>query len=313
MIGKALLCWALLCGALTAQAQTAAALQARYAELLPQLSNNQFDQPLYMESSDDSGALQGDIFARIDQPFALAGPALLSVTHWCDLLILHLNVKNCHAYSMPSGDTINLAIGRKFDQPLADTYAFEFKYRVAARTPDYQRIMLDAPSGPLGTSNYRIVLELGHLDPMHSFLHLSYAYRYGMSARLAMQGYLATIGRNKIGFTQIGTQPDGQPIYIGRQRGVVERNTMRYYLAIVAYLGALTMPPTQRLERRLNDWYASIEKYPAQLHELSRQQYLDMKHREILRQQTTSASEQRLARQYSPLVRQRTEQLTARD
>ena len=302
-IASILLCVALLSNATLTQAQTAAALQARHTALLPQLSNNQFNQPLYLESSDDSGALQGDIFARIDQPFALAGPALLSVAHWCDLLILHLNVKNCRTSAMRSGDTLNLAIGRKFDQPLADTYAFEFKYRVAALEPDYQRIVLDAPSGPLGTSNYRIVLEIGHLDAAHSFLHLSYAYRYGVTARLAMQGYLATIGRNKIGFTQIGTQPDGQPIYIGSQRGVVERNTMRYYLAIVAYLGALTTPPAQQLERRLNDWYASIERYPAQLHELTRQEYLDMKHREILRQQTTSAIEQRLAGRYSPLVR----------
>jgi hypothetical protein len=228
--------------------------------------------------------LQGDIFARIDQSYAVTGPALLSVAHWCDLLILHLNVKNCRTHSMPSGDVINLAIGRKFDQPLADTYAFEFKYRVAALNPDYQRIVLDAPSGPLGTSDYRIVLELARLDPSHSFLHLSYAYRYGVTARLAMQGYLATIGRNKIGFTQTGIQPNGQPLYIGSQRGMVERNTMRYYLAIVAYLDALSTPPAQQLERRLSDWYASIEKYPAQLHELSRQQYLDMKHRELTRQ-----------------------------
>jgi hypothetical protein len=277
---------ALFCAAITAQAQTAAALQAKYVALRPQLSNNQFHQPLHLESSDHAGALQGDVYARIDTPYALAGPALLGMTHWCELLMLHLNVKNCRSKSLPSGDTIHLAIGRKSDQQLADTFAFAFNYRVAANDANYQQIVLLAPLGPLGTSDYRIVLEVTRLDAGHSFLHLSYAYRYGMTARLALQGYLATIGRNKIGFTQVGTQANGQPVYIGEQRGVVERNTMRYYVAIVAYLGALATPVEQQLNQRLNDWYAGIEQYPEQLHELSRQQYIEMKHREFARQQT---------------------------
>ncbi len=68
-------------------------------------------------------------------------------------------------------------------------------------------------------------------------------------------------------------------------RGLVERNTMRYYLAIEAYLGALSMPPAARLEKRLRDWFASIESYPRQLHEMDENQYLKMKRREFLRQQ----------------------------
>ncbi|MGC3980579.1 MAG: hypothetical protein QM808_04885 [Steroidobacteraceae bacterium] len=108
-------------------------------------------------------------------------------------------------------------------------------------------------------------------------------------AKLAMQSYLATVGRNKVGFTQVGSQSNsqsthGQTEYIGGQRGVVERNTMRYYLAIVAYLDALAIPAAQQIEYRLDAWHASVEKYPAQLHELTRQEYLDMKHREIARQ-----------------------------
>ncbi len=281
-----LVCTLLLCCASLAHAQDAAALQGRYAALHAQLSNNQFNQPLYLESSEHAGALQGDIFARIDQPFAVVGPALLGVTHWCEILILHLNVKSCRPTTLPTGDALALAVGRKFDQPLADTHLFEFKYRVEKLDPDYEQIVLDAPKGPLGTSNYRIVLEVARLDATRSIVHLSYAYRYGTTAKLAMQGYLATVGRNKIGFTRVGSQANGKPLYIGSQRGVVERNTMRYYLAIVAYLGALSTPAAQQQDRRLNDWFASIEQYPAQLHELTRQQYLDMKHREIARQQT---------------------------
>lgn len=280
------LCMLLMCCTSSVFAQNAAILQARNSALQAQLSNNQFGKPLYLESSEQSGALRGDVYARIDQPFAVVGPALLGAAHWCEILILHLNVKSCRASPLPAGDTISLTIGRKFDQPLDDGYQFEFKYGVAQLGAAYQQVELSAPTGPLGTSDYRIMLEVTtSLDATHSFLHMSYAYRYGTMAKLAMQSYLTTVGRNKIGFTKVGTQSNGQSRYIGGQRGVVERNTMRYYLAIVAYLGALTVPATQQLDQRLDAWYASVEKYPAQLHELTRQEYLDMKHREIIRQQ----------------------------
>ncbi|MGD9843045.1 MAG: hypothetical protein AB7F79_06910 [Steroidobacteraceae bacterium] len=285
LASKTLLCLLLLCNASLAHAQNAAALQTRNIALQKQLSNNQFNKPLYLESSEQPDALQGDIYARIDQSFAVVGPALLSAKNWCDILILHLNVKDCRVNQLSGGDTISVTVGRKFDQPLADGYLFEFNFSAAKLGTSYQQVTLSAPKGPLGTSDYRIVLELAGLDATHSFLHMSYAYRYGAITRFAMQSYLATGGRNKIGFTRVGSQSNSQPVYIGGQRGVVERNTMRYYLAIVAYLDTLATPASQQLNQRLNDWYASIEEYPAQLHELNRQQYLDMKHREILRQQ----------------------------
>jgi len=100
-----------------------------------------------------------------------------------------------------------------------------------------------------------------------------------------MQAYLGTIGRNKVGFTVVGKQDDGQPRYIGGMRGLVERNTMRYYLAIEAFLGALSSPPQARVEKSLRDWFAAVESYPRQLHEMEQGEYLAMKRREYSRQQ----------------------------
>lgn len=273
-----------------AHAQDAASLKARYASLREQLVSNQFHRPLYLESIESSNEVKGDIYALIEQPYAVAGPALRSMDHWCDILILHLNVKSCQASSQPAGDTLSLKVGRKFDRPLADAYLFEFLYTVIAATPDYLRVVLAAEAGPLGTSRYRIVLGLGALDAQRSFLHLSYAYAYGTAARAAMQSYLVTIGRTKVGFSIVGSRPNGQPIYTGGMRGVVERNTMRYYLAIEAYLGALSAPAPERLEKRLRDWHAGVERYPAQLHELELGEYLDMKRKEIQRQQTPGSA-----------------------
>ena len=159
-----------------------------------------------------------------------------------------------------------------------------FSSGVVAVRPDYLQAALNAEDGPLGTSRYRIVLEVAALDADHSFLHLSYSYAYGLTARVATQGYLSTIGYGKVGFSTVDRKASGQHVYIGGMRGIVERNTMRYYVAIEAYLGALSTPGPQQVEKRLNDWYAGIERYPVQLHELERGEYLDMKRREVRRQ-----------------------------
>ncbi|HTE15287.1 MAG TPA: hypothetical protein VK642_09440 [Burkholderiales bacterium] len=116
-----------------------------------------------------------------------------------------------------------------------------------------------------------------------TFIHLIYSYGFGTAGRLAMQTYLGTIGSSKMGFTVVSKQSQGEPNYIGGMRGLVERNTMRYYLAIEAFLGALSTPPPAQLERRLYDWFAFSEQYPRQLRELKQNEYLDMKRREFAR------------------------------
>jgi len=57
----------------------------------------------------------------------------------------------------------------------------------------------------------------------------------------------------------MGKLPDGQPKYVGGMRGVVERNTMRYYLAIEAHLGALATPLPLQRQKRLHNWFIATE------------------------------------------------------
>lgn len=270
--------------ALPAYAQDASTLKARYAVLRGQLANDEYPRPLYLESTETPNALQGDIYALFNQPYAVVGPALRDRDSWCDVLILHLNVKGCRPGNLNAAKALLVNVGRKFDQPLADTYLFEFRYVVKA-DPAYLRVVLSAEEGPLGTSNYGIVLEVVALDAARSFLHLSYSYVDSLSARMAMRSYLATTGRDKVGFSIVGRKADGEPAYIDGVRGVVERNTMRYFLAFEAYLGALSAPAPEQMEIRLNSWFTEAGRYPAQLHEMERVDYLDMKRREVQRQQ----------------------------
>lgn len=161
-------------------------------------------------------------------------------------------------------------------------------FNTAALRPgtEYLEIVLNAKDGPLGTSDYWILLEAVALPNAKTFLHLTYSYSMNIAGRLAMNAYLGTIGSDKVGFTVIGTLPDGMPDYIGGVRGLVERNTMRYYLAIDTYLGAANAAPTAQLEKRLQNWFTAAERYPRQLHEMDRQAYLEMKRAEHQRQQT---------------------------
>ena len=279
----ALLCVAAPAG--LANAQDAAGLHARYAALREQLSNSPFHRPLYMESSETSGDLRGEVYASVEQPYDTIAPALVGMDHWCEILILHLNVKSCQGSSPGAADTLSVVIGRKYDQPLEDAYRVDFIYKIGAASAEYLQVLLTADAGPLGTKNYRIMLEAAALDMRRTFVHISYSYSYGITARIAMLVYLATIGRNKVGFSVVNRRADGQPVYIDGTRGVVERNTMRYYLAIEAYLGAVNLPASEQMEKRLRDWYEAVERYPVQLHELDRNDYLEMKHRELKRQQ----------------------------
>ena len=272
-----------------AAAQDAAALRGKHAALREQLANNQFGRALAIESTETSGNLKGDVYAVAEQPYAVVGPALQGMDRWCDILMLHLNVKDCSWRGSGATSTLNVAIGRKFDQPLADTHKGEFAYRVLANTSDYLQIQLNADTGPLGTKDYRIVLEATPIDAKTSFVHLSYSYGFGMAARVAMQGYLATLGRSKVGFTIVDHKPDGTPVYADNVRGVIERNAMRYYLAIDAYLAALSVPAAEQPEKRIRGWIALVERYPKQLREMDPEEYLTMKRKELARQQATVA------------------------
>ena len=282
-----LLGWVCLAPA-TAQ-DPASALRARHTALQDQLTRSPFQRLLHLESAQSSGDLKGDVYAVVEFPFTTVGEGLQSMDHWCDILILHLNVKYCNASRGPSGNMLGVNVGRKFDQPLADTHRVDFVYRVVAASADYLQVQLSADSGPMSTRNYRIMLEAVPLDARRSFVHMSYSYAYGLAARMATQAYLATLGSGKVGFSVVERRPDGQPVYVDNVRGMVERNTMRYYLAIESYLGAYSAPASEQVERRLRDWFAATERYALQLHEVDQREYLEMKRKEVQRQKLPPA------------------------
>ena len=264
--------------AIAAEPPGGGALQEKYQALQPQLTNNQFARPLYINSTESSSSIKGDIYAVVDYPFAQVRASLTTPAHWCDVLILHLNTKYCRPGPGQNPATLSMRVGKKHDQAIDDAYRIDFNYRVPANGDDYFDVRLAADKGPIDTRDYRIQLEAVPLGDGRSFLHLTYSYSFGLASRVALRAYLATAGSDKVGFSQ------DKSGYVGGMRGTVERNTMRYYLAIDAFLSGLATPPAQQLEQRLQTWFSATERYPRQLHEVDKNEYLAMKRKEYARQ-----------------------------
>jgi hypothetical protein len=272
-------------GILNAAAADAPSLRARYGELREELRSNSFHQPLHIDSTQVGDGIRGDVYAVLEHPFAEFSAAMKDPSDWCDIMILPFNTKYCHAVETNGSAALQVRIGRKSDQPVQDAYRLDFALRPVAATSDYFESRLDARSGPLGTRDYRIVVSAVPLEGGRTFMHLSYSYGFGALGRFAMQAYLATAGANKIGFTVVGRDANGQPVHINGVRGAIERNVMRYFLAIDSHMASLALPPDQRLEKRIQSWFNSTERYSRQLHEMDRSTYLAMKRGEYERQQ----------------------------
>lgn len=276
------------------QIQNAATQESGAVELLEkqrslagQLEKNLYARPLYIESAEDSHMVSGSAYAVLDAPFATVSTAFKSPNHWCEVMILPINTKYCRAATDSSPTSIKVHIGKKTAQNLADSFPLEFNFQTVSASLSYLAIQLTAEKGPLGTSDYRIDLRAVPLADGKTFIQLRYAYGYGMAGRLAMQGYLATVGSGKTGFTQAANGQGTKSGQVGGMRGAVERNTVRYYLAIEAYLATLNRPVSQQFNARLEHWFDATEQYPEQLRDLDKNTYLTMKRSEYQRQRSS--------------------------
>ena len=281
LLACALLLFAGAAAALQSTAQDpAAALRAKYLVLQPQLAAQAFGEPLTLDSREGSDAVSGEVHAELPFAFAEVAATFKSPSSLCELLFLHLNVRECRT-STSAGGSLSLTVGPKRASALGSRYHMDYALRTEVDAPDYLKVTLSADEGPLSTRDYRIVLEAMPLAQGRSFLRLGYSYGYGFVAKVAMKAYLATAGRSKIGFTVLGRDDAGQPIRVRGERGALERNVIRYYLALLSYWGAKGGTPHEQTEARLRAWFANTERYAAQLHELELDEYLREKHDDL--------------------------------
>lgn len=270
------------CGiGLAAQAQATgeSALIGKYPTVKAKLEKNQFGAPIYLESAEVEDSLRVEMYGVFNHPFPAVSDALQSAAGWCEITPLHLNIKACTSRQAADQSLLTLYSGHKYYQPPADAYPLAFTFRVVSHQPSYLAVTLSADEGPLSTKDHRIRLEAVPLGPDKTFVHFSYAYRTGKIARMAIKSYFATLARDKVGFSVVAGK-DGTPVYIAGVRGAIERNAVRYYLAVETYMDTLKYPEARRFEQRINRWYDLTAMYPRQLRETDKNEYLSAKRRE---------------------------------
>lgn len=235
--------------------------------------------PLRITSTDSEGQLEGTVQSVSPFPYAVVREALGQPQVWCEILMLHLNNKSCQVGTGAGQPTIALAIARKHDHSAQQANSLLLQWREEESGANRLSVRLDAPEGPFSTTDYQVVLTAEPAGPGRTAISLSYSCRFGRAARLALRTYLSTLGRDKVGFTMISSR--GGRELVGGLRGVIERTAVRYYLAIESWLETVALPPAQRPVARLERWFDATERYPRQLHELEKAEYLFSKKREL--------------------------------
>jgi hypothetical protein len=249
-------------------------LSALHTSLAARLAASPLQQPLLVDSSEGQRRARGDVHALLPHAWPTLAAALQQPAHWCEALLLHLYVKRCS----PGPATLTLYVATSHDAPAESAKAMPLAFAVDNAQSGYLKVSLTAENGPMGMREVEFLFEAVPAGPAASFVHFSYQAGASALGDWAMQAYLATRGRNKVGFS--AAPDDSRPGTIRGTRGVVERNAMRYHLAVATYLDSLAVPEAARLEHRLGAWFDATERYPRQLHETDRATYIATKRRE---------------------------------
>lgn len=255
----------------------ATAMAAQHAALASRMAASPFGRPLVVDSDEGGARVGGTIRGELAHPFAPLAARLRTPAEWCAVVLLHLNVKSCAHERTTEGDVVAVHSGRK--EYGSATHAIRYRFAVAADSADYVRIALVAPSGPLATRDYELTLEAAPVGD-RTFVVLKYGFRPSAGSRMATAAYLATAGRGKAGFTVVGQDPAGRPVWIGGVRGIVERNAMRNFLALDAWAASLDAPAAERFDRNLLRMAALTDRYATQLAEMPADEYVSIKRRE---------------------------------
>ncbi len=189
-----------------------------------------------------------------------------------------INVKAC-VYEIDGSDQrLTFYTGRKEYQTPEQAEALTLVFSSSV-TDEVMSAELFAEKGPFGTNNYRIAFDM---IPTETGIYAEFRMAQGITAfvRGAMNIYLDTAGRDKVGFTVTEYDESNNPVYVKGIQGMSERNLVRYLLAIDVFLKTLDDDGPDAFMRRAGMWFDATEEYALQLREVSREAYLGAKQRE---------------------------------
>jgi hypothetical protein len=255
-------------------------LLEKYPAIQTNLEQNQFGVPLFLESDEKDSNMNVDLYGILNYSFNKVSEALQSPNAWCEITSLLCNIKASICNKVSDQWQLTLYTGRKYYQPPKEAFKQNFTFNVAALEQGYVDIELTSKIGPFFTKDHRIRFEAVRLDECRTFIHFIYNYNCGLLARAALKTYYETIAHGKKGFSIIAVDKKGNPVYQDGVRGSEERNAVRCYLAIQTYMDTLNISADQKFEEQMSHWYDLTERFPLQLHDLEKDEYLADKRRE---------------------------------
>ena len=218
-----------------------------------------------LASTEQDDLLSAEVNSILHTPFETVAAALSQASNWCQVLPLHFNIKACTFETREGSELLTIYSGRKIYEHPEDSYEMAYQFEIVRQDDSQLSLLLKADHGPMGTSDYRIELEVLRVEE-GTLLHIHSSYRPSWLSSMLTSTYLSTVGRNKVGFS------------------IIERNVMRYQLAIKAFLDTQSLPETTRHEVTLISWFKQNDSYP-QLHEMDEAEYLEIKREEWDNQQ----------------------------
>ena len=234
-----------------------------------------------LASSEQDEVLSAEVNSILHTPFYMVAAALTQASNWCQFMPLHFNIKACTYEKIEGIEVLTIYSGRKIYQSPEDSYEMAYQFEIIRQDDSQLSLRLRADHGPVNTSDYRIELEAVQVEE-GTLLHIHSSYRPSWLSSMLTSTYLATLGRNKVGFSRIEVDSESHPVQ--GIKGIIERNVMRYQLAIETFLSTQSLPESSRHESTLATWFKHNDSYP-QLHEMDEADYLEIKREEWDNQQ----------------------------
>jgi len=261
-------------------------VQARAVEFRQQQLSGDNPLPFLLNSSFSSELSKARVRTFIrGVALDLFAERLLQPAEWCEFIPLHLNIKACGFTETNQKNVVRFYAGVKDYVTPDDAHLLQLSFD-AKKENDVFSADLFAADGPLDSTNIRFSIRAIDAEGEGGsgvYVEFELSSEPGLTNTLA-RVYLATIARKKIGFSIKGETWSGKPKYVGGQRGAIERNLVRYLMAIETYFDTAAqfsgLSPDDLYKQRIDRWYDRTDQYRRQLYELPRTEYISNKLKE---------------------------------
>jgi len=235
-----------------------------------------------LASSVHNEILSAEVSSILRTPFDTIVAALSQSNNWCQIMPLHFNIKACTYETLQDRDALTIYSGRKTYELPEDSFEMAYRFEIIRQDDSQLSLRLHADHGPLSTRDHLIELDVVRAEE-GSLLHFHISYQRSWLSSMLTNAYLSTLGRNKIGFSHSTQEGESRPVQ--GIKGIIERNAMRYQIAINAFLNTQSLPEVMRHEAALANWFKQNDSHPEQLHEMDEADYMEIKREEWNNQQ----------------------------